>query len=374
MFEMMDSKLKSDKDKDLHHLFDTGIVIDNVSTSSSGTGSQTNDSFTTSDQNEVTATTQRGIRRNAKISAFFSYLLFIMGSILYLVLAVKEYQWMEMVYGWPEYVLQNYSDEIIYNNYRLCLLFYRSKEAVEAAGCGASVDGMRRTRRMVEVGYYDEFGWDELPTEVQAAFVTLGYSVDIYDDPLGIGLKALSDGYVWADLKPEQQEAAILIGYNEVLWDEPAPTGSNDDVYNALDDDSVITTESGWWIGTDTVLWFSASFCFVLVGFLNLFREKHYFHTLMVLAGLFGCAGALYLENNNHISAIFDTISSHLFFLEAIKMMFFDEDILDEGAATWTMCWLLLSADLMFLIGALTDVIVSYQQYYFLRRVYGVLI
>jgi hypothetical protein len=231
MLKMMDSKLKSDKDRDLHHLFDAGFVIDNVSTSSSGTGSQTNDSFIMSDQKE--ATTQRGIRRNTKISAFFSYLLFIMGSILYLVLAVKEYQWMEMVYGWPEYVLQNYSDDIIYNNYRLCLLFYGSKEAVEAAGCGASVDGMRRTRRMVEVGYYDEFGWDELPIEVQAAFVTLGYSVDIYDDPLGIGLKALS------------------------------------------------------------------------------------------------------------------------------------EDILDEGAATWTMCWLLLSADLMFLIGALTDVIVSYQQYYF---------
>jgi hypothetical protein len=58
----------------------------------------------------------------------------------------------------------------------------------------------------------------------------------------------------------------------------------------------------------------------------------------MVLAGLFGCAGALYLENDHHISAIFDTISSHLFFLEAINMMFFDEDILDEGAATWVMC------------------------------------
>jgi hypothetical protein len=85
----------------------------------------------------------------------------------------------------------------------------------------------------------------------------------------------------------------------------------------------------------------------------------------MVLAGLFGCAGALYHENNNHISAIFDTISSHLLFLEAIKMMFFDEDILDEGATNWTMCWLLLSADLMFLIGALTDIVVSYQQYYF---------
>lgn len=109
------------------------------------------------------------------------------------------------------------------------------------AGCGANVNGMRR--RMVEVGYYGEFEWDELPKEVQAAFVTLGYTADIYDDPFGIGLKASSDGYAWADLKPEQQEAAILVGYDELLWDEP-PTGSNDDVYNALDDNSLITIQT----------------------------------------------------------------------------------------------------------------------------------
>ena len=86
----------------------------------------------------------------------------------------------------------------------------------------------------------------------------------------------------------------------------------------------------------------------------------------MILAGLTGCVGALFLENNNHISVIFDTISSHLFFLEAIKMMFFEEEMLDEGAANW-MCRLVVSADIMFLIGALTDIIVSYQLYYFLK-------
>jgi len=68
---------------------------------------------------------------------------------------------------------------------------------------------------------------------------------------------------------------------------------------------------------------------------------------LIVLAGLTGCVGAFYLENNDQISAILDTISGHLFFLEAIKMMFFDEDILDKGAANW-MYRLLFSADLMF--------------------------
>lgn len=305
--------------------------------------------------------------KNAKISAFFPYFFFIMGSILYLVLAVEDFQYTKMVQYWPDYILLS-ENEITFNNYRLCLLHYGSEEAVEAAKCGGTTvaDISRRRRKMVEVGYYDEYSWDELPTEVQAAFVTLGYTVDLYDDPLGIGLKVSSDGYAWDDLTLEQQEAAMLIGYDQVLWDEPPATGS-DDSYNALDDDSLIITESGWWIGTSSVLWFSGSFCFVLVGFLDLFREKHYFHTLMVLAGLTGCVGAVYMENNNQISAIFDTISSHLFFLQAIKMMFFEEDILDEASTTWTMCWLVGSADLMFLIGALTDLIVSLSKYHFLN-------
>jgi len=315
------------------------------------------------DLNEATA---RRLRKNAKISAFFSYLLFLLGAILYLVLAVEDYQWTKLVQDWPEYILLSRDDEISYNNYRLCLLYYGTEEAVEAAKCGGTtiVDISRRRRKMEEVGYYDEYGWDELPTDVQAAFVTLGYTSDMYDDPLGIGLKASSDGYVWDDLTSEQQEAAMLIGYDQVLWDEPG-TGS-DDSYNSLDDDSLIITESGWWIGTSSVLWFSASFCFVLVGFLDLFREKHYFHTLMVLAGLTGCIGAVYLENNNHISAIFDTISSHLFFLEAIKMMFFEEEMLDDGAANW-MCRLVVSADIMFLIGAIADLIVSLSKYHYLN-------
>ena len=46
--------------------------------------------------------------------------------------------------------------------------------------------------------------------------------------------------------------------------------------------------------------------------------------------------------------------------------MFFEEEMLDEGAANW-MCRLVVSADIMFLIGAITDIIVSYQQDYFLE-------
>ena len=79
--------------------------------------------------------------RNAKASHLVSILLFVMGSVLYLVLAVWDYQWARSVQGWPEDILVNYEDEITYNNYRLKLLYYGSEAAVEEA---EDAGGLRR--------------------------------------------------------------------------------------------------------------------------------------------------------------------------------------------------------------------------------------
>jgi hypothetical protein len=81
--------------------------------------------------------------RNAKAGHLVSILLFVMGSVLYLVLAVWDYQWAKSVQGWPEDILANHEDEITYNNYRLKLLYYGSEAAVEEA------DGAGRLRRIL---------------------------------------------------------------------------------------------------------------------------------------------------------------------------------------------------------------------------------
>jgi hypothetical protein len=207
--------------------------------------------------------------------------------------------------------------------------------------------------KVVEAGYYDDYSWDEMSPEVQDAFATLGYDKDLWDDPLGIGLKASLDGSYWADLTPEQQQAAALVGYDQQSWDAP-PT--DNDVYDVLDDDTLIYTKSGWWIGLYTAIYFSASFCFVLSGFLDFFREKHFFHIFMALGGVTGCISAIYMYNNDLLSSIFDAISVHLFLLEAIKL-FFEEESLAEDAAEWVKRSLML-ADLEFLLGAIIDICV----------------
>ena len=203
-------------------------------------------------------------------------------------------------------------------------------------------------------GYYDDYAWDEMPPQVQDAFATLGYDKDLWDDPLGIGLKASSDGSDWATLTPDQQQAAALVGYDQQSWD--AITES--DAYDVLDDDTLfyICDESGWWLGRYTVVYFSASFCFVLSGLADFFWEKHFLNIFMFLGGLFGCISAIYLSNNDIASSIFDIISVHLFLLEAIKMIY-EEDSLAEYSPRWMKLSLVL-ADTEFLLGALLDVCV----------------
>jgi hypothetical protein len=75
---------------------------------------------------------------NAKAGPLVSILLFVMGSVLYLVLALWYYQWEKSVQGWLEDILVNHKDEITYNNYRLKLLYFGLEAAVEeaeGAGC-----------------------------------------------------------------------------------------------------------------------------------------------------------------------------------------------------------------------------------------------
>ena len=89
-----------------------------------------------------------------------------------------------------------------------------------------------------EIGIYDNYGWDELPLEIQEAATTLGYSQNMWD--LGVGV-AFSEALFWDELSPEEQAAAALLGYSKQSWD-------NDDAeeegtlasYVSYDDDYVI--------------------------------------------------------------------------------------------------------------------------------------
>ena len=90
----------------------------------------------------------------------------------------------------------------------------------------------------VEIGIYDNYGWDELPLEIQEAATTLGYSQNMWD--LGVGV-AFSEALFWDELSPEEQAAAALLGYSKQSWDN-ADTEEEGALasYVSYDDDYVI--------------------------------------------------------------------------------------------------------------------------------------
>lgn len=61
---------------------------------------------------------------------------------------------------------------------------------------------------------YDDFDWDDLPTDAQAAAAILGYTRKIWDKG---GTPASVDKY-WNQLSQDQQSAAQTLGFNEETW------------------------------------------------------------------------------------------------------------------------------------------------------------
>jgi hypothetical protein len=61
---------------------------------------------------------------------------------------------------------------------------------------------------------YDSYDFDELPVEVKAAAVALGYNQVMWDQ--GLEIEALN--VYWDQLSPEKQRAAATLGYDKDRW------------------------------------------------------------------------------------------------------------------------------------------------------------
>jgi hypothetical protein len=64
--------------------------------------------------------------------------------------------------------------------------------------------------------HYEDFDWDELPEDVKAAAVVLGYDKAVWD---GDG-KAPSDDKDWEELTSAERKAAERLGYTEETWSD----------------------------------------------------------------------------------------------------------------------------------------------------------
>lgn len=195
-----------------------------------------------------------------------------------------------------------------------------------------------------------------------------------------------TDDKLWDELTFEQQQAASIFGYDRYSWDGVDPvTGaiimSGMDDYVSYDDDYVFRVKIGKnsingmdvysHVSRYQILYFFAATCFVLVGIFDLIIERHAFHVLMILAGVFGVVSSVYVEDNLRLSNICNCVSVHFFLLEAVTLFGEHkkyrrvgvgvggaEDEEEEEEERWMKnCGTL--GDLEFVLGSLIDVVVS---------------
>ena len=175
-----------------------------------------------------------------------SILLFILGSVMYLVCAVYDYQWSQTLLELPEW-LRGADDDEIWMRYRLEEK-YGDVSNVQAPSermlggvrrrlmrqnywvSGAYHDvnqqffdptqnessaSQRKLQQTPEELYYD-LDWSCLPQSIRNAYKVLGYTQNAWDNELEVA----TDSMDWYMLTPEQQEAALFIGYTEMAWCE----------------------------------------------------------------------------------------------------------------------------------------------------------
>ena len=232
---------------------------------------------------------------------------------------------------------------------------------------GKFTDGIENATTLDDVdaaagaNYYEDYDWAELPPNAQEAATTLGWTESLWD----YNGTAWSDEIFWDDLSSEAQEAASVLGYNQASWDASGDANLESlliaagGTYVSTDDDYVFEVgTSNIQVSEYQILYFFASLCFLLLGVVDLAREKAPFHLLMILAGIFGVASSVYIEEDIHLSNILDCVSVHLFLFEGISLLFKDRqrELFDEEK--WTK-WAFIFADSQFLLGAIIDVVVS---------------
>jgi hypothetical protein len=188
----------------------------------------------------------------AKAGHLFSITNFVLGSALYLVLAVWDYQWAKMVQPWPEDILESFkNDDIVYNNYRLELLYYGTAEAVEESEVGGRAMRAIRTNRVRfpmlerEVGSarlasIDNLNGGILPDDMSPAVATEGGAPQALDEREGSLPPPPSSSQVetlhWEDLTLGYKLGYVALGYNETLWDSGGSVPPDELTWEELSD------------------------------------------------------------------------------------------------------------------------------------------
>eukprot|EP00804_Cyclotella_cryptica_P024996 CCRYP_015941-RA/>CCRYP_015941-RA protein AED:0.01 eAED:0.01 QI:214/1/1/1/1/1/2/1817/572 len=175
-----------------------------------------------------------------------SIVLFILGSLLYLVCSIHDYEWSQTLLDVPEW-LRGVDDDAAWMRYRLEEQY--GNVSGNLVGVRRFSGGMRRRllREQLswdiddDVPYSKDYGdnrdrqqphrnvqlqtpeeryydldWAELPSAIRDAYTELGYTDVAWDT----NQEVKSDYFDWDELTPEMREAALFIGYTKMMWCE----------------------------------------------------------------------------------------------------------------------------------------------------------
>ncbi|KAG7368668.1 MATE efflux family protein [Nitzschia inconspicua] len=78
-------------------------------------------------------------------------------------------------------------------------------------------------RNFAEGVLYDEFDWDDLPSNIQEAAATLGYTEELWNNDQ----EPNTSDKEWDLLTEEEKKAAAVLGFNRKKWDMDSSTGSD---------------------------------------------------------------------------------------------------------------------------------------------------
>jgi hypothetical protein len=148
--------------------------------------------------------------------------------------------------------------------------------------------------------------------------------------------------------------------------------------YGWADDDYVYESPNGnFLLSKYMIVYILAALAFVITGVLEWCVEAGFLSGVLVLAGLTGLTSAILVERNEWLALIFNSISVHLFLIDAVGL-FYKHSSSKSGAeiglatsSTTNISWLylVLFGDLCWIFGMITDVVLSY---YNIFGTYGV--
>jgi hypothetical protein len=133
----------------------------------------------------------------------------------------------------------------------------------------------------------------------------------------------------------------------------------------ALDDDDFVMHNNGGYAADDDDIFsvgasgiskylFWASMCMLVCGFLDMVEDRAAFHALLILAGAFGVASTIRVENDNVLCNTLDFVSVHFYLVDGIAMI--------RHSPKDKKCYrrVIMSADAQFVLGSFLDVAVRF--------------